>query len=808
MISALYVDDEGALLEIGKLFLERGGNFSVDTASSAKDGIELLGKNSYDAVISDYQMPEMDGICFLKNVRENFGNIPFILFTGRGREEIVIEALNNGADFYIQKGGNPKAQFAELKNCLSKSVGKKRAEMEVLRKEAELFEADKKISVAEKVMQSSYQKLIESEKEIRETNQLMTDLVNFLPDATFAIDREEIVIAWNLAMESFSGIPPEEILGKKLSDISLPFYRDHRPLLAQSMLKSKNPDEAGYISVSREGNTLFAQSNISLTNKPDAYAAVTASLFYNTNGEVKGAIESIRDITEYKLGERSIREANRKLREAESELKLQIENLSAGKKALLESEKKYRALYENMAEGSALHEIIYDDFGKPVDYRLLDVNPAYEKILGISRDYASGKSACEVYGVLKPPFFDKYLNVALTGEPLKMNVFYEVMNRYFSISAFSTGKNRFVTVFSDITDEMRTKEALVQSEERLRTLINSTPDIVCFKDEKGRLMIANDAYVRFFSLEGIDYRLNTNSELSLFAHPLLQEALKNCEISDNEAWNLGRLIINEESFLLPEGDKKIFEMLKVPLFHADGSRKGLVVLGRDVTYRKNAEDKLIHANQKLKLLGSITRHDIVNKVTAILSYLSLICEISENNSTQEFTKKIESLVDEIHAEVLFARDYSVIGSADPVWQNLENIMPFSSVPKTVSFNADVSEVEIYADIMLKKIFANLLSNSVMHGGGVTSVNVYLKSNFNNLTIIWEDNGCGIPDNMKEKIFERKVGKNNGFGLFLVREILLLTGIGICETGTENEGARFVILVPQECWRKIEGSDSV
>src|SRR5208337_4637545 len=103
MISVLYVDDEPELLALGKIFLEKTGDFSVTTVSAAHDAIDLMASRHFDLVLSDYQMPEMDGIAFLKEVRSRYYNLPFILFTGRGREEIVIEAINNGADFYLQK---------------------------------------------------------------------------------------------------------------------------------------------------------------------------------------------------------------------------------------------------------------------------------------------------------------------------------------------------------------------------------------------------------------------------------------------------------------------------------------------------------------------------------------------------------------------------------------------------------------------------------------------------------------------------------------------------------------------------------
>ena len=132
MISVLYVDDEPVLLEVGKVYLERSGQFRVDTLLSAPAALGILKTRSYDIIVSDYQMPEMNGIAFLKIVRETWPTLPFIIFTGRGREEVVVEALNYGADHYLQKGGEPKAQFAELGHIITRSVERKRANETIL----------------------------------------------------------------------------------------------------------------------------------------------------------------------------------------------------------------------------------------------------------------------------------------------------------------------------------------------------------------------------------------------------------------------------------------------------------------------------------------------------------------------------------------------------------------------------------------------------------------------------------------------------------------------------------------------------
>ena len=176
----LLVDDELDLLEIGKCFLEDSGNITVEPVSSAIIALENLKVHNYDAIVSDYEMPVMDGIALLKTLHEQGSDIPFIILTGRGREHVAMEALNNGAAFYLQKGVDTKSQFAELKNMIVQAVNRKRAEDALLKSE------------------ERYRAVVETQTEL---------IARFLPDRTLLFANE--------AYTRYFGIKNEEVPGHR-----------------------------------------------------------------------------------------------------------------------------------------------------------------------------------------------------------------------------------------------------------------------------------------------------------------------------------------------------------------------------------------------------------------------------------------------------------------------------------------------------------------------------------------------------------------------------------------------------------------
>lgn len=139
-----------------------------------------------------------------------------------------------------------------------------------------------------------------------------------------------------------------------------------------------------------------------------------------------------------------------------------------------------------------------------------------------------------------------------------------------------------VLVFHDVTERREARKALQENEERLRTLINAMPDIVCFKDGSGRWLEANDFDLKLFEIEGVPYRGKTDSDLAEYSH-FYKQAFLGCEASDEIAWRHGVPSRANEAIPRPDGSSMVFDVIKVPLFNPDGSRKGLVVVGRDIT---------------------------------------------------------------------------------------------------------------------------------------------------------------------------------------------------------------------------------
>jgi PAS domain S-box-containing protein len=738
MISLLYVDDEQDLLNLGKLFLERGGDFSVTTTTSPEEMLRHLAGGSYDAIISDYQMPGMDGIELLKRVRGMGLAIPFILFTGKGREEVVIEAINNGADFYLQKGGDAKSQFAELRHKILAALERRRA--------------------------------VDA---LRDSEQRLADIINFLPDATFAINIEGLVIAWNKAIEKMTGIPAREMLGKGRFEYAVPFYDARRPMLIDLVLAPDEKFESdNYLDPCHIGTTLTAESVIEKAGNKHVHIWAKASRLYDKNGNIAGAIESMRDITEQKKIDQTLRESEAKYREL-------VENANS---IILKLDKAGNITFFNeFAQkffGFSNNEIL----GRPV------VGTVVPPLESDSHRDLSGM----IGDIIRHPedfVNNENENITKTGERVWIHWWNKPI---YDKSGVLEG---VLCVGTDISARKRVEDELRVENEKNRGLMNHACDAIFIIDaETGMFTDANAKAQELVGRSLAELRAMHYSGI----HPAESRELYRgyfSTVTDNGTGSHSLVVINHDGRHIPV----IASSTAIDL----GGRRHIMGIFHDISEIQMAQDALQLANKKLNLLADITRHDIRNKLTVLGGYLELVREHPREPDYSMYIRKIQDLVGNIGENIEFTRLYQNLGVVAPGWQNVHDIFFHACARidiRKIYVQSDTGGLDVFADPLLERAFYNLAENTVQHGGRVTTIRISARESPDGVTIIIEDDGSGIPPSDKTKIFSKGYGKNTGLGLFLVREILSITGITIDETGEYHKGARFEMHVPRGTYR--------
>ncbi|MDD3135408.1 MAG: PAS domain S-box protein, partial [Methanoregula sp.] len=531
-IRVLYVDDEDALRDVGKMFLEWTGSFSVTTALSAREAILVLKNERFDAIVSDYQMPGMNGIDLLKHLKSGGDSTPFVILTGKGREEVVIEALNAGADGYLQKGGEPNAQFAELSHMIKKAVDSRQAEIT-----------------------------------IRDHERREAEIINFLPDATFAIDTHSTVITWNRAMEEMTGVPAADMLGKGNYEYALPFYHERRPIAIDLVLFYDPVVAAKYPFMTRENNSLVSEIYIPhLNNGSGAYLWFTASPIFDATGNIAGAIESIRDITAKKRAERG-------LRIARDEYVSLLERIT---------DVYYRTDTEGnliRASSSLAHALGYDDLSECLGKNIAetfyaDPDERRKLLEAIYRD-----RAVTDYEVTLKKKDGTPLSVATSSY-----LYFDDTGNVLGIEG----------TCRDITDRKRAEIALQEREAYYRTIFENTGTASVIIEEDTTISLANAEYVRLsgYSREEIEgKRCWTEFVVPDDLDRMLAEHHKRRSAPQTAQPHY------EFRFITKNGEIRIV-YLSIDVI--PGTKKSVASL-LDITNRKRAEDAVRESEERLDL---------------------------------------------------------------------------------------------------------------------------------------------------------------------------------------------------------------
>jgi len=351
----------------------------------------------------------------------------------------------------------------------------------------------------------------------------------------------------------------------------------------------------------------------------------------------------------------------------------------------------------------------------------------------------------------------------------------------------------------DITEQKIAEEMNRRNEERYRTLSDASDQAVAVLGSCHKIIFINNFASEILnkSPDEIEGRKINDSEIP-GDYREIQDMYSRC-INSGESVE-GNYSVNSG------GKERTFHVRFTPQEDADGSVSYLLT-ANEITQSIRIENALKSANQKLQLLSEITRHDILNCITALDLYEGMISGEEMSESAKDDLEMIKLLSEQIKNLALFTRDYQNLGSSAPRWNRIDRILGKLNVNlnyEGISFDIPDVKLSVFSDRMIEKVFYILFDNSVRHGGDqMDEIKISFQDEDGMGVIKVKDNGRGISDEDKPDIFLRSFGENTGLGLFLAKEILSITDMSIEESGVFGEGAEFSIRIPPGFW-KISG----
>ncbi len=596
------------------------------------------------------------------------------------------------------------------------------------------------------------------EKALIEKVNYVQALMDTIPAPVFYRDTDGVYQDCNRAFEGLVDLPRSEILGKTIHDFFPKEYAD--VYKEKDALIINRPYLQRYEFAITDANGV----------EHDVMFSKTAQL--RADGTVAGVVGVILDISDRK--------------EMERELSEQVNYVKA----------------------------LMDTIPAPVFYRdcagvYRDCNRAFEALVDLPRSEILGKTIhdffprefAEIYRrrddeLIADPGIQQYEYQI----PDAHGVVYDVLFSKTTLLSAAGTVAGIVGVIVDISERKRVEAALRMSEEKYRLLADFTYDLEAWRSPDGSYRHVSPSCERITGYPPADFIANPGL-MAEIAHPSDRVRVT---AHMRTAVHAGTEVYHQDYRILTrDGRTRWISHFKKPVYRPDGTWLGWRENLRDVSERKWVEEALQLANRKLNLLNCITRHDVLNQLTALLGLLECSRTVDDPSEIPALVERMEEAADAIRHQITFTKDYQDIGVHSPVWQNVRDaigrISPASGalVP---GIGEELGGVEVYADPLLERVFFNLVDNSVRHGGS-GRVRFHGHEADGHYVIVCDDDGEGVPEELKEAIFEQGYGRNTGYGLFLVREILSITGLSIQETGLPGEGARFEILVPMGAVRR-------
>jgi PAS domain S-box-containing protein len=436
------------------------------------------------------------------------------------------------------------------------------------------------------------------------------------------------------------------------------------------------------------------------------------------------------------------------------------------------------------------------------EHRVIRVNRAMADDLGISPEQAVGMKCYEiVHRSSAPPLNCPHAMLLKDGKEHTQEVHEENLGGDLLVTVsplFDSGGTLIGSVHSarDITIRKQAEEALRESEERYRTIVNNMQDIFYRTDITGKITMLSPSAARLAGYDSNDQIIGKDAT-SVYIDPAVRDNLLAAlrEKGSVYAYPLD----------LKVRDGSIRHVTTSSHFYRDsqGTIMGVEGVIHNITEQRQAEEALKVALKKLNMLSSITRHDILNQIMGLRAFLELSREDLKGTKHEAFIEKEDNAAEAIQRQIEFTRFYQDIGVNAPKWQDAGAVIHEAanqlSLPP-VDLQVNVKDVEIFADPLIVKVFFNLMENSLRHGERVTRMDFSSRESVTGLVITYQDNGTGITAEDKKKLFQKGFGKHTGLGLFLSREILAITGITITENGEPGKGVQFDMTVPHGAFR--------
>ncbi|MGM7719521.1 PAS domain S-box protein [Metabacillus sp. Hm71] len=580
---------------------------------------------------------------------------------------------------------------------------------------------------------------VEVKKSIKCT-EFYKSLFDHNPDGVYSCDLQGSLLDANPALERIVGYTVEELQKIALKSLVLPEYLEVKLRYLKTTIKGK-PQEYEVAIKHKNGYRV----DLKVKNFPIII-----------DNEIVGVHGIVKDITKNKQMEADLKSTKQQL---DLFLKNTVDSI-----------------------------IIFD-----IQHNVIKVNKAFEEVFGWTEQEVIGRKK----PIIPDYLVDKYTDILQKILNNRHVMSFETIRQrkdgsFIDVSSFVSpivnakgNVTAFVSILRDITEQKRMEEALKESEKRLRTLINAMPDVVVFKDGEGRWLEANDTTISYFQFENVPYQGKKNSELSLY-NKLYRDTFSCCEKSDQETWENGHITRSEEVIPQPDGQSIIFDVIKVPIFYPDGRRKGLVMIGRDITELKQTEE-LLRKSEKLAVVGQLSAgiaHEIRNPLTSLKGFLSLLqSSIDESNLWY-----LDVMASEINRIESITNQFMAVAKPQAVTIQLQDLrMLIEQVSVVVYPEATMNNIQIIIDTeadiplircdvnQLKQVFINIIKNAIeaMKCGGKIVVHV-MKHDPNHVVIRCIDQGCGIP---KERIpylgepFYSLKEKGTGLGLMMCYKII-------------------------------------